>query len=258
MVVETEFKASDLLSGQHTEHHELSVQDIHVHYGEICAIHNLSFQTHCGSMLALVGPNGGGKSTLIKCIAGLIPTSAGTIRWRGRSLVQQHNEIAYLPQRSQIDWTFPITVRGLVETGRLPLLGWFQKFRKIDQEAVEKALNWMDILDLQCRQISALSGGQQQRAFIARALAQEPHVLLLDEPYTGLDQRSQDHLSELLVRLKQAGRLILAAHHDLNSVSAFYDNALVLNRKMKVFGPPREVLTPELLREIFQSGGDKT
>jgi ABC-type Mn2+/Zn2+ transport system ATPase subunit len=255
MVEQTPLNPDDPLGPIHADPHELVVQDIHVHYGEVCAIHNLSFHAHCGSMLALVGPNGAGKSTLIKCIAGLLPTSSGTIQWRGRPLLQQHEEIAYLPQRSQVDWTFPMTVRGLVETGRLPLLGWFRGFRKVDETAVEQALEWMDICDLQTRQISALSGGQQQRAFIARALAQEPHVLLLDEPYSGLDQRSQDQLSHLLIRLKNSGRLILAAHHDLNSVSAYYDEVLVLNRTKEGLGPPGEVLTPDLLARIFQPEG---
>jgi len=112
----------------------------------------------------------------------------------------------------------------------------------------------MDISDIQDRQISALSGGQQQRAFIARALAQEPHVLLLDEPYTGLDQGAQDQLSQILLNLKNSGRLILAAHHDLNSVSAYFDEVLVLNREKVALGAPRDVLTPELLSTLFSTG----
>ena len=195
---------SDTACG-HSTPHRLQVENLHVHYGSVCAIHNVSFETTCGSMVALVGPNGAGKSTLIKCIAGLLPLSAGTIQWRGSPLLQQHTEIAYLPQRSQIDWKFPMTVRGLVETGRLAQVGWFRKFRSEDEEGVNQALDWMDIRSIQDRQISALSGGQQQRAFIARALAQEPHVLLLDEPYSGLDQNAQNKLSDLLIQLKKNG-----------------------------------------------------
>ena len=157
--------------------------------------------TSCGNRVALIGPNGAGKSTLLKAIAGLVPRSAGTLTWRGVAVRKWSREFAYLPQREEIDWSFPITVRGLVEMGRYPHVGFLKRFTPADADAVNSALDTLSISDLQDRQICELSGGQQQRAFIARAIAQEAHLLLLDEPFTGLDQSASSALADLLAQL---------------------------------------------------------
>ena len=168
--------------------HTLAVEDLHAHYGRVCALHGISFEIDCGRALALIGGNGAGKTTLMKAIVKLIPATTGRVTWNGVEVRRGSHEMAYLPQRSEHDSRFPITVRGLVELGRYPLLGSLGRYGRKDKEAVDEALAVMQIEDLARRQIGELSGGQQQRVFIARALAQEAHVVLLDEPFAGLDQ----------------------------------------------------------------------
>ncbi len=231
--------------------HELKVAALTVRYAETLALDSVDLATRCGRCVALVGPNGAGKSTLMKTLAGLIVPEAGIITWRARPLARSSAEIAYLAQRGQVDWHFPLTVRGLVEMGRYPHIGWWRRFRKMDHDAVEDALATMRLTDLANRQISALSGGQQQRAFVARALAQEAHVLLLDEPFTGLDRPSQELLTELLARLAAGGRLVIAAHHDLDTVPEIFDEVLLLNRKVVAFGPVDAVFHEPNLAACF-------
>ena len=162
----------------HGHHHELVIENLSVSYRRVLALENISLATSCGNRVALIGPNGAGKSTLLKAIAGLVPREKGSILWRGTTVKKWSREFAYLPQREDVDWSFPITVRGLVEMGRYPQTGWWRKFSSTDSLAVDKALESLALLDLQDRQIRELSGGQQQRAFLARSLAQEAHVLV--------------------------------------------------------------------------------
>lgn len=237
----------------HGAHHELVVSDLTVAYRRVIALENVSLATSCGNRVALIGPNGAGKSTLLKAIAGLVPRAAGSIHWRGTNVRKWSREFAYLPQREEVDWSFPITVRGLVEMGRYPQTGWWRNFTAKDSEAVDHALHSLKLDLLQHRQIRELSGGQQQRAFLARALAQEAHVLLLDEPFTGLDRNASQLLGDLLEKLAHEGRLVIASHHDLNTVPRLFDEALVLNQKPLAFGPVGEVLTPSLVAETFAS-----
>lgn len=231
--------------------HRLSVKDVHIHYGNVCALKNISFETTCGKALALIGGNGAGKTTLLKTLVGLIPVSSGVVLWRGKPLQNSTHEIAYLPQRADIDWSFPITVRSLVETGRYALLGPWRPFRKMDAEAVDRAMEHMELGSLADRQIGALSGGQQQRAFVARALAQESHVLLLDEPFAGLDEPARENLGRLMRRLVQKGRLVIVSHHDLGTVEKLFDEVMLVNRHLVAFGTPSEVMTAENLKKTF-------
>lgn len=237
--------------GECHDPHRLTVKDLHVHYGKLCALENISFSTSCGNAVALLGANGAGKSTLLKVLAGLLPNYGGVIEWKGEPLTKASHEIAYLPQRESVDWNFPITVRGMVEMGCYPQLGMWRKFGKHESEIVDRAVASMRLEDLQHRQISALSGGQQQRAFIARALAQEAHVLLLDEPFTGLDKPSRETLSELMKELVAEGRLVIASHHDLNTVQTIFDQALLLRREVVAYGPPEEVLDASTIERVF-------
>lgn len=235
----------------HTQHHKLDVSNLGVSYRDVEALRGITFATECGRSLALIGPNGGGKSTLLKTLAGLLKPDSGLIHWRGHPLTESSHEIAYLPQRSDVDWKFPITVRGLVEMGRYPNLGWWKNYRKHDAEIVERALTAMRLQDLQHRQISALSGGQQQRAFIARALAQEAHVLLLDEPFSGLDGPAQENLEGLFRELAKEGRLLIASHHDLSTVGRIFDEALLLNCQQFGFGSVGEVCGTEQINRLY-------
>jgi len=231
--------------------HQLEVRGLTVSYREVLALEDVDFATSCGRCLALIGPNGAGKSTLLKSLAGILTPDAGTILWRGIPLTSAHRELAYLPQRGEVDWQFPITVRGLVEMGRYPNLGWWRSFQKHDREIVDRALAAMQLEDLATRQISALSGGQQQRTFLARALAQEAHVLLLDEPFTGLDQTAEETLRRLLRDLAAEGRLIIASHHDLETVPLIFDEVLLLRRRAMGFGTVRDVFTPSALAAAY-------
>ena len=235
----------------HSEHHRLDVRGLSVSYREVLALDGINFSSECGRSIALIGPNGAGKSTLLKSLAGLIKSDSGVISWRGRPLTKSSHEIAYLPQRGDVDWNFPITVRSLVEMGRYPNLGWWKNYRRHDAEIVERAIEAMRLQDLQHRQISALSGGQQQRAFIARALAQEAHVLLLDEPFTGLDRPAQDNLEGLFRELTKEGRLLIASHHELQSVDRIFDDVLLIKREQIAFGPVKEVFTPEIIASAY-------
>lgn len=232
-------------------HHELRVEGLAVRYREVEALRDVSFSASCGVCVALIGPNGAGKSTLLKAVAGLLPIAAGNILWRGTRVARWSREIAYLPQRENVDWQFPITVRGVVRMGRFPQAGWWRPFSRHDEEAVERAMEMMDLGELRDRQISQLSGGQQQRVFVARALAQEAHVLLLDEPFTGLDRNSKSALATTLRSIAEEGRLIVASHHDLDTVRDIYDEVLLLRRKTVAFGPVAEVFTNDNIEKTF-------
>ena len=232
-------------------HHELVVEGVTVSYRTVRALEDVAFSTSCGSCVALIGPNGAGKSTLLKAIAGLLQADGGRILWRGSRIAKWSREIAYLPQREDVDWKFPITVRGVVRMGRYPNAGWWRPFSNADREAVDRALEAMDLHDLSERQISQLSGGQQQRVFLARALAQEAHALLLDEPFAGLDRTSKAALAGMLRQLAAEGRLVVASHHDLDTVREIYDEVLLLRRRAITFGPVSTTFTEENLNATF-------
>lgn len=227
------------------------IDNLSVQYRKITALKNISLNTSCGNRVALIGPNGAGKSTLLKAIAGLVPKQSGSIRWRGTKVKKWSQEFAYLPQREEIDWDFPITVRGLVEMGRYPQVGMWKSFSKKDAAAVDQALNTLELADLQDRQIKQLSGGQQQRAFIARAIAQEAHVLLLDEPFTGLDKTAAETLEHLLDRLAHEGRLIIASHHDLSNAQQLFNQTLLINQVSHGFGNSLDILNETNLQKTF-------
>ena len=232
--------------------HKLHLEDVTVSYNRIPAVHHLSATLSCGSCVALLGPNGAGKTTLLKAIAGLLPLETGRIEFRGHQLESTSGrEIAYVPQREAVDWDFPVTVRGLVEMGRYPALGKWRRFGAVDHAAVEEALHICDLEDIADRQISALSGGQQQRAFLARAWAQKADIYLLDEPFTGLDRNAVEAFAQAMRRLREAGKLIMASHHDLKSVEALFDHILLLNGELVACGPTAEAFTKDNLDRAY-------
>lgn len=237
----------------HSAHHELEIKGLCVSYKGVMALDNVSLATSCGNRLALVGPNGAGKSTLLKAIAGLVKRSCGTIHWRGTSVKKWSREFAYLPQREEIDWNFPVTVRGLAEMGRYPHTGMFKKFSKADAEVVDNAIESLELENLQHKQIRELSGGQQQRAFLARAISQEAHVLLLDEPFTGLDPNASELLSKLIHKLASQGRLIMASHHDMNTVKDIFNETLMIKKQVVDFGNTEELVNPQQIKQLFST-----
>ncbi len=242
---------------QHSTHntqlstHTLAVADLTVSYNRVPALHHIAFEVQCGQCVALLGPNGAGKSTLLKALAGLLPIETGSIYFHGHAVRGATQDFAYLPQRENVDWDFPATVRGLVEMGRYIRVGWWRRFGGEDRAAVEAALDAMQLRDLEDRQISALSGGQQQRAFLARALAQEAHVFLFDEPFTGLDKPTQDNLKTLLRQLREQGKLVLASHHDLTNVPEIFDRVLLLNGELIAAGATAETFREENIGRTY-------
>jgi len=235
------------------QHHQLDLENVSYHYGSKEALAGVTLSVHCGQRLALLGPNGAGKSTLIRLLAGLLKQQGGSLQWRERNLAEDRREIAYLPQVDGHQRHFPIRVRDVVAMGRFPHLGNLRRFRKIDHEKVEEAITTMNLEGFANRQIDQLSGGQQQRTFIARALAQEAHVLLLDEPFNGLDIESRCHLSDSLIELSSTGHLIIASHHQLESVTDIFTHALVLDREQVAFGEASAVMSSDAVKETLHS-----
>ncbi len=227
-------------------HHELNqpvldVQHITVHYNGRLALDDIRFHLHEGERIAVVGPNGAGKSTLFKVIAGVLPPTSGEVNIFG-SRPRGHVCIAYIPQRSQVDWNFPVNVADVVMMGRPAKLGPLNWPHKRDWEHVNRALATVELSNLASRQINQLSGGQQQRMFIARALAQEAELMLMDEPLTGLDTPSQESLLDLLDTLKDQHVTVMVATHDLDQAARHFDRILLLNHHIVAFGTAEEVL----------------
>jgi ABC-type Mn2+/Zn2+ transport system ATPase subunit len=227
------------------------LQDVTVTFGDRPALEQVSFHLHQGARLAVVGPNGAGKSTLFKALVGLLPLQRGRILIHGLPLGAHRECVAYVPQREAVDWRFPVTVEDVVMMGRFAHLGWWRRPAPADRRAVRLSLEQMGIAELARESISGLSGGQQQRVFLARALAQEPHILLMDEPFTGVDIATQEATLELLAGLRLQQVTMLISTHDLNLAARHFDQAALLNRRLVAFGSPAQVFTPQHLRQAF-------
>lgn len=216
------------------------------------ALDNVSFRLQTGEQVAVVGPNGAGKTTLLSIIAGVLSPSAGQVNVYGHA-PRGHTCIAYVPQRSQVDWDFPVTVADVVMMGRVGRLGLFRRPRAKDREYVLECLAMVDMVELAGRQISELSGGQQQRMFIARALAQQAALILMDEPLSGLDVNSQEDIFRILDTLRRRNVTVVVAIHDLTVAAERFDRVMLLNGRLLGFGRAAEVLTTE--RMLVAYGG---
>ncbi|GAC1619439.1 MAG: metal ABC transporter ATP-binding protein [Vulcanimicrobiaceae bacterium] len=212
-------------------------------YGRILALDHIDLQLERGMALGIVGPNGSGKSTLLKTIAGLVPPAAGTVAVFGTSpRALAPGSIAYVPQIEAVDWTFPASVEDVVAMGRYPRLKQLARFSRADRAVVDAALEALDLGDLRKRHIAQLSGGQQQRAFVARAIAQEPELLLLDEPTTGVDARTEESLRAIVRRLVAGGLPVMMTTHDLDRANDWFDRLAVVDRRVLAVGEPEAVL----------------
>lgn len=231
--------------------HRLEVERISVAYKEKIVLHEVSFQAAHGARIAVVGPNGAGKSTLFKALVGLLPLQTGRILIHGLPLGNHKDCVAYIPQREEVDWRFPVTVHDVVMMGRFGVRGWFARPNRADHEAVERSLDEMGIANLAQASIGDLSGGQQQRVFLARALAQDPHILLMDEPFTGVDVTTQETTFDLLDHLRKREVTAILSTHDLNLAASRFDAVILLNKRLIACGPPREVLKQENLARAF-------
>ena len=234
-----------------TELAHLEVKNIEAGYNGESVLKNISFSVPAGQSLAVVGPNGAGKSTLFKVLVGLLPLRSGSVLIHGEPLGYHIDCVAYVPQREAIDWRFPVTVLDVVVMGRFGKLKWLQKPGKADIEIALHSLDQMGIADLAKNSIADLSGGQQQRVFLARALAQKPHILLLDEPFTGVDAGTQETTMKLLEELQKIGVTSMVSTHDLNMAATRFSQVLLINRKLIAHGRPDQVFTPENLQIGF-------
>jgi manganese/iron transport system ATP-binding protein len=247
-------KTSQHLSKQRLPHQEdapiLRTQGLGVRYESGFGLEDVNFTLNVSERLAVVGPNGAGKSTLLKIIAGVLSPTDGHVEIYGQE-PRGHICIAYLPQRSQVDWHFPVTVADVVMMGRVGKLGLFRNPRAQDWEIVAHALEIVRMDHLSKRQISQLSGGQQQRMFIARALAQEAELMLMDEPLTGLDVNSQEEVFGVLDELREGDVTVLVSLHDLKMAAQRFDRVMLLNRKVLGIGTPEQVLIPENLLAAY-------
>jgi ABC-type Mn2+/Zn2+ transport system ATPase subunit len=214
-------------------------------------LQDITFSVPHGARVAVVGPNGAGKSTLFKALVGLLPLQKGRVLIHGLPLNHHKDCVAYVPQREEVDWHFPVTVTDVVMMGRFDYQGWFKGATKHDKQVVEKSLSQMGMADFANRSISDLSGGQQQRVFLARALAQEPHILLMDEPFTGVDAPTQEATLKLLDDLRETQVTAMISTHDLNLASTRFDLMLLLNHRLIAFGKPEEVMKQENLAKAF-------
>lgn len=229
----------------------LEMNNISVGYNGQIVLHNLSVQVPHGGQVAVVGPNGAGKSTLFKALVGLIPLRSGRIFIHGEPLGHHKDCVAYVPQREDVDWRFPVSVTDVVMMGRFARLGWSRRPEKSDHAAVYQALEQMNIATLAERSIGELSGGQQQRVFLARALAQEPHILLMDEPFTGVDASTQEATLALLDKLKKQDVTVMVSTHDLNMAAQRFETVLLLNKGLVAYGPPNESLSAQAIQRAF-------
>ncbi|MGW4328882.1 metal ABC transporter ATP-binding protein [Nocardia sp. NPDC004573] len=231
----------------------IEVRGVTVRYGEVPALDDVDLTVDAGRVCGLIGMNGSGKSTLFKTIMGLVRPDRGTVRINGGAPVaaRRAGVLGYVPQSEDVDWTFPLSVRDVVMTGRYGRLGVTRRPRKADREAVAHALERVELTDLADRQIGRLSGGQRKRAFVARGLAQGATVLLLDEPFAGVDKRSEATITALLRDLAGGGATILVSTHDLHALPGLADEAVLLMRTVLAQGSPDVVLQPENLARAF-------
>lgn len=217
------------------------------------ALENASFDLPLGTITALVGINGSGKSTLFKAIMGLVRLAAGSISVLGMPAEQalRKKQTAYVPQAEEVDWDFPVLVEDVVMMGRYGHMGPLRIARRADHEAVDAALERVDMGALRKRQIGELSGGQRKRVFLARALAQDSRIILLDEPFTGVDVKTEDQIIQLLRELREEGRIMLVSTHNLGSVPEFCDRVVLIKRTVLAHGPTDEVYTRDNLERAF-------
>ena len=209
-----------------------------------------------GELVTIVGPNGAGKSTLLKAALGLIPVASGTVRVFGNPMKSQRSLVAYVPQRESVDWDFPVTALDVVTMGRYGALGWCRPVRRRQKNEAMEALERVGLADMASRQISQLSGGQQQRVFLARALAQDAQLFLMDEPLASVDAATEQAIVDVLRSLRSEGRTVVVVHHDLQTVTDYFDSVILLNMRVVAHGPVGTVFTPEALRQTY--GGQLT
>ena len=231
----------------------IEVDRVTVHYGDVLALDGASVRIEAGRVCGLVGMNGSGKSTLFKTIMGMVKPGTGSVRIAGASpsTARKTGTVGYVPQSEAVDWSFPVSVRDVVMMGRYGMLGPTRRAKAIDAQAVDAALDRVELTELADRQIGRLSGGQRKRAFVARGIAQGAQVLLLDEPFAGVDKRSEATITRLLREMARSGATVFVSTHDLHALPRLADEAILLKQRVLMHGNPEKVLKPENLALAF-------
>lgn len=230
----------------------ISVDRLTVSYGPVPALLDVSVSIPCGKLVGVIGPNGSGKSTFIKAILGFVKPDVGSVEIFEQEVSKVKGRVAYVPQRGSVDWDFPITVREVAAMGRYGKRRWWQDLRKSDYRIADEALQKVRMSEYGKRQIGQLSGGQQQRVFMARALAQNADILLLDEPFAGVDAATESAILDVLQETKAEGKTVVVVHHDLATAAEYFDLLVLLKQRMFAFGPPELVLDPRLLADVYE------
>jgi len=241
---------------EHAATSPLSIHDLTVAYHRKPVLWDVDLDIPEGKLVGIIGPNGAGKSTLIKACLELIPRSSGLIRYYGQPYRKQRSLVGYVPQRESVDWDFPVNAVDVVTMGLYRRIGWFSPVRRRHREEAMKALEQVGIAHLADRQISQLSGGQQQRIFLARALAQKASLYFMDEPFAAVDAATERAIVSLLKDLKAAGKTTLVVHHDLATVTQYFDHVILLNMRVVAEGPTGDVFTLDNLQKTY--GGKLT
>lgn len=234
-----------------SENSSIEVHDLTVNYHEKPVLWNIDFSLPMGKLIGIIGPNGAGKSTLLKAMMGLVPLQSGYVKLFGSNLEQVRSRVSYVPQRESVDWDFPASVMDIVLMGRYRRGNWWWQYNAADRAIAKRALEEVDMLPFAGRQIAQLSGGQQQRVFIARALAQQADLYLMDEPFAGVDASSEAAILALITDMCKRGKTVIVVHHDLQSAYQFFDWVLLLNRRLVAVGEKETTFTEELLQETY-------
>ena len=229
----------------------ITVRDLIVAYRSTPVLWDIHLDIRPGRLTAIVGPNGAGKSTLLKAILGLVPISSGRVEIFDQPYREARKRVAYVPQRSSVDWDFPTTAIDVVMMGQYGHLGWFRRPGKAQRELALACLEQVGMADFADRQISQFSGGQQQRVFLARALAQQADLYIMDEPFAGVDAVTERAIVELLQRLRADGRTVVVVHHDLQTVPTYFDDVALLNVRLVAAGPVAQTFTAENLGQAY-------
>jgi manganese/iron transport system ATP-binding protein/manganese/zinc/iron transport system ATP- binding protein len=230
----------------------VEVSNLTVSFGPRPALLDVSVRVARGLLVGVIGPNGAGKSTLIKAILGFIKPDFGTVSILGAAADKVRGRLAYVPQRGAVDWDYPITVAEVAMMGRYGHIPWWRDPGPEDRKRVDDALEMVRMAEFRTRQIGQLSGGQQQRVFMARALAQGAEILLLDEPFAGVDAATERAILDVLERAKSTGRTLIVVHHDLATAAEYFDRLMLIKQRLYAYGTPKQVLNPDLLGEVYE------
>ncbi|TGB03455.1 metal ABC transporter ATP-binding protein [Halobacillus salinus] len=233
-------------------HKAISIQNLHVSYYGDEAVRDVSLAVEPGNLVGIIGPNGAGKSTFLKAMLGLIPRDKGDVEILGKPVKEVRKQIAYVPQRNDIDWDFPITVRDAVLLGTYPRLKLFRRPGKKERQWAMECLRRVGMEEFSHRQIGELSGGQQQRVFLARALAQQAEVFFLDEPFVGVDVSSEETIVKILKELCWQGKTVIVVHHDLSKANDYFHQLILLNKELIGFGAVSDVFQTDIIAKAYQ------